>query len=137
MVVVVVVVVGCLGWGNRGCFEGIQLENLLRVASSACLEVKRAQRIRSLHWNTKQNLRMRTTPPDLYFRFVIISCVSWEISRSMGGSSLQEAPGLLCPRRSQEVRGSLQPKSLRALEEAWMASFGLSSLVFFCASLGA
>ena len=58
---------------------------------------------------------------------VIISCVSWEISRSRGGSSLQEAPGLLCLKRSQEVRGSVQPQNggLRALEEAWMMTFGL------------
>ena len=87
------------------------------------------------------NLRMRATPPDLFFRFVIISCVSWEISRSRGGSSLQEAPGSveLRPRRSQQVRGSLQPQNggLRALEEAWMATFGLrhfpvKSDVFLC-----
>ena len=75
------------------------------------------------------DLRMQATPPDLYFRFVIISCVSWEISRSRGGSSLQEAPGSveLRPRRSQEVKGSpqLQNVGLRALEEAWMTTFRL------------
>ena len=70
-----------------------------------------------------------------------MSCVRWEISRSRGGSSLQVAPGSveLRPRRSLEVRGSLQPQNggLRALEEAWMATFGLrhflvKSGVFLC-----
>ena len=51
------------------------------------------------------------------------------------------APGAveLHLRRSQEVRGSLQPQNggLRALEEAWMATFGLrhfpvKSGVFLC-----
>ena len=41
------------------------------------------------------------------------------------------------------MKGSLQlqNRGLRSLEEAWMATFGISifllSLVFFCASLGA
>jgi len=49
----------------------------------------------------------------------------------------------LRPRRSQEVRGSLDPQNggLRALEEAWMTTFSLrhflSSLVIVCPSFGA
>ena len=58
---------------------------------------------------------------------------------------LQVAPvGVkLRPRRSQEVRGSLELQNggLRALEEAWMTTFRLRhfllSLVVVCASFGA